>query len=254
MKRVLMAAATVVVIGSAAAANVRADAAPSRAKLRNFVCQRALDPAARAVSVKAQMRPLQGTRKMQLRFQLLSSTRSRRATLVAGGDLGKWITPSNPTLGQRPADQWIVNKQVVNLSAPATYRFKVSFRWLGAHGRVLGSVVRQSAKCFQPELRPDLSVQAITVETIAGRPRLNRYVATIRNGGATAAGPFEILFTSGSSAVQTKNVAGLAAHSKIQRSFVGPACSSASPTTVTVDPNDQVDDFNRANNSLPAVC
>jgi CARDB len=253
MKRVVLVAGVLGVLGSVTAGAVSA-AAPPRAQLRGFVCQHALDPAARAISVKAVMRPLAGTKKMQLRFQLLSRSRSGLST-VSAGDLGTWRSPSDPTLGQRAGDVWILNKPVVNLAAPAKYHFRVTFKWLGARGRVLGTTVRESRTCYQPELRPDLAVQSIAVQAVTGHPNLSRYVATIRNNGASAAGAFEILFTPGGSLpVQTKDVSGLAAHSRIQRAFVGPVCSSGVPTTITVDPNDQIDDFNRSNNSMTAVC
>jgi CARDB len=251
MKRALMVAGVVALLGSVASAGA---AAPPRASLRGFICQHALDPAARAVSVKAVMRPVSGTKKMQLRFQLVSRSHGG-VSMVSGGDLGTWITPGNPTLGQRRGDVWILNKQVVNLAAPATYRFRVSFRWIGAHGRVLGVGVKESKSYYQPELRPDLSVASILVQSVPNRPKLNRYVATIRNSGASAAGPFEILFTPGGSLpVQTKNLSGLGAHTKTQVSFLGPVCNGSAAPTVTVDPNDAVDDFNRANNAMTAAC
>jgi CARDB len=251
MKRALTLAGAVAVLGSVAGA--AAAATPPRASLRNFICQHALDPAARAVSLRAVMRPVAGTKKMQLRFQLVS--RARTVSMVSGGDLGTWINPGNPTLGQRRGDVWILNKQVVNLAAPATYRFRVSFRWIGSRGHVLGVSVKESQSCFQPELRPDLSVDPIAVQPVPNRPKVDRYVVTIRNHGATAAGGFEVLFTPGGSLpVKTANVPGLGAHKHTQVSFIGPLCTSTSAPTVTVDPNDAVDDFNRANNSATALC
>jgi hypothetical protein len=250
MKRIVIVTAAVVAVGAATV-----DAATPHARLRGFVCQHALDPPARAISITSVMTPLTGTNKMQVRVLVLTRTKAAGPySMVSGGDLGTWITPANPTLGQRHGDVWILRKQVVDLAAPAAYRFRVFFRWIGAHGRLLGTAERESPICSQPELRPDLLVQSLAVQPVAGHPRLNRYVATIRNAGATAAGPFEVLFTPGTLAVKTKDVTGLAPHARLQESFLGPACSSASATTVTVDPNDQVDDFNRANNSMTAVC
>lgn len=181
----------------AAVSPALATSAP-RARLKSPVCQRALDPPARGVAITAVMRPLTGTTRMQLRFQLLSRlTPSSSFGLVSGGDLGTWIDPRNATLGQRLGDVWILKKQAVNLAAPAEYRFRVSFRWFGAHDRVIGTASRESELCSQPELRPDVLVESITVTAVAGRPKLNRYVATIRNAGATASGPFSVLFSPG---------------------------------------------------------
>jgi CARDB len=230
---------------------------PPRAALRNFVCQRALDPPARAVSVKAVMRPLPATTKLSLRFQLLMTRRSlARASLVHAGDLGAWITPKDATLGRQAGDIWALTKPVVNLVAPATYRFRVTFRWTGPTGRPLGTAVLLSPLCFQPELRPDLLVRSISVRSIGGQPSQDRYIATIRNAGATAAGPFQVAFAApggGSASATTRTVARLAAHSGLQETFVGPLCTTGAPT-ITVDPAGQVDDFDRSNNSLTATC
>jgi hypothetical protein len=256
VKRVAAALTIVAALGVATASDAGA-LAPPRALVHGLVCQHALDPPARAVAITAVMRPLRGTQRMQLRFQLLSKAKDATSySFVSGGDLGTWINPANPTLGQRSGDVWILHKQVVNLLvAPAAYRFRVWFRWLGAHGRVLGTAERDSDVCRQPELRPDLQVVSITVEPVTGRPNVNRYVAVIRNAGATDAGPFEILFTPGGALpVQTASVTGLAAHTQMHKGFLGPVCSAANATTVTADPEDKVDDFDRSNNSLTAVC
>jgi hypothetical protein len=240
-------------VASLAVTTASAARAPApRAHLRRFMCQRAVEPSQREMSIDAVMRPLTGTMKMAIRFELLSKTKAHRPSVVVSGrDLGNWLSPSNPTLGQRPADKWTVSHPVVGLAAPATYRMRVTFRWTGAHGRLLGTVVR-----IQPELRPDLIVQSITVQPIAGKPRLDQYVAVIRNAGATAAGQFEVLFAPGGSnpGVKTRVVQRLAAHSFRNETFVGPACTATTAPTVTVDPLDQVADFNRSNNSLTATC
>ena len=57
-------------LGSVAASGVGASV-PARARVQGLVCQHALEPPARAMSITAVMRPVKGTRRMQLRFQLL---------------------------------------------------------------------------------------------------------------------------------------------------------------------------------------
>src|SRR5947209_3034346 len=155
MKRlviVLAALLAAVAVASATAAQ-SAPPSPSHARLRHFICQRALDPASRAVATTAVMHSIRGAGRLALRFQLLTRTRPRGAwSSVSGGDLGTWISPANPTLGSRAADTWILNKQVVDLSAPASYRFRVAFRWIGPHGRVLATLVRETPICAQREL------------------------------------------------------------------------------------------------------
>ncbi|MDQ6605509.1 MAG: hypothetical protein M3Z06_03065, partial [Actinomycetota bacterium] len=154
MKRLQI--AVLVVLGLAGYAVAGASAAPPRAQLRNLICRKALDPRARAVSITAVMRPVPGTQKLELRFELSSRTAGVGVfRQLSGTGLGTWITPTEPTLGRRAGDVWRVHHPVADLSAPAAYRFRVDFRWLGAHGKVLSSATKTSGTCLQPELRPD---------------------------------------------------------------------------------------------------
>jgi hypothetical protein len=118
------------------------------ASLGAFVCRQAQDPLNRVVGVSATMRPLPGTERMELRFQLLQRLPGDRFHQIRGGDLGRWRHPDPPTFGQQPGDTWIVKKPVANLAAPAVYRFRVTFRWIGSSG-VIGDVTRLSAMCNQ---------------------------------------------------------------------------------------------------------
>src|SRR5271165_3447600 len=68
---------------------------PTRAQLRNFLCARALDPPARAVSVTAVMRPVAGTQHMQMDFVLLEKAGAGAWSSVAGPHFGVWISPQN---------------------------------------------------------------------------------------------------------------------------------------------------------------
>jgi hypothetical protein len=236
-----------------------AAAAPTpqpRAQLHGFVCHRALDPPNRSVSLTAVMRPLPGTRHLSLKFDLLMSAGSPAAPkLVRAGDLGVWISPKTSTLGQLPGDVWNLQKQVVELGAPATYRFRVLFRWTGVHGHVIGSAVRYSPRCRQRELRPDLLVQSITVTSIPSQPHHDLYTAVIANAGNTAAGPFDVLFApADGSATLTHTVTLLDAHSSVRESFVGPLCTASSAPTITADSASQVDDLNRDNNAMTTTC
>src|SRR5205085_5926213 len=122
------------------------------AQLRSSVCHNALDPQNRTTSVKVVMRAMAGTQKLQLKFSLLvGRDGSSPQTSVRGKNLGVWLTPKNPTLGQLSGDVWNFQKSVVELDAPATYQFRVSFRWLGAGGHVIGSAVRYGKPCRQRE-------------------------------------------------------------------------------------------------------
>jgi len=77
----------------------------------------------------------------------------------------------------------------------------------------------------------------------------------IADRGASAAGPFQVLFTPGDgSPPQTKTVLRVDAHSSLRVSFAGPLCAAGSPPTVVADSTDQVDDYDRDNNAMTVTC
>ncbi len=257
VKRILVSLATAVaVLGSVATMATGASVSGNRTQLRGAICQTALEPAARAIGITSVMRPVRGTVTLQMRFDLF--VRGRGATTystVHGGDLGRWLTPQNATLGRRSGDVWILTKQVVDLTAPATYRLRASYRWVGAHHRLLGSARRYAPRCYEPELRPDLRVGKVTAKPIAGRPSKNRYWVTIANGGATAAGAFTVQFAPGGTAkTASQGVTSLGAHQSRQVSFVGPVCSTGVSPTITIYPGPSVDDYNPGNNVRSVNC
>ncbi|MEO6857027.1 MAG: CARDB domain-containing protein [Solirubrobacteraceae bacterium] len=227
-----------------------------RAALRAFTCQHGMDPAQRSIGVTSVMRPVSGTRHLAVKFDLLVSHGPGTLTrAVRAGDLGVWIAPDNPTLGQLPGDVWNLDKTVVDLNAPAVYRFRVQFRWTGAQHHVLAMTTRYTRRCSLRELRPDLQVRSITVTAEPGNPNRDDYAALIANAGNTAAGPFDVLFApADGSATTTHTVTTLKAHSSRTMTFVGPVCSSGTAPTITVDSAHQIDDLNRANNALVAQC
>ena len=152
MKRALLACLSAAALCASGAVSVAAGATPPpRAELDGFVCHHASDALDRWIAVTAVMRPIPGTERMALKFELQRMTAHRGSFVdVRGGDLGKWRYPRNPTLGQQPDDVWRLYKPVVNLEAPAVYRFQVSFRWTGSGGRVLEVAHRLSARCSEP--------------------------------------------------------------------------------------------------------
>jgi hypothetical protein len=242
----------------AASARARAASVPPRAHLRGFQCTKAIEPAQRVVSVKAVIRPLKGTRMMELQFDLLSKTGSAPWTPIHGGDLGRWISPPKQAipLGSRPGDVWALNHPVADLPAPATYKFEVQFRWLGAHKRIIGDTVRESPSCYQPELRPDLVALSFTAATIPNKPKRDEYMATIKDTGLTGAGPFELEITGNgfSAPGNLITIPHIDAHQTLTRRFTGPPCVQSAAPVITIDPTQQVDVYTRANTTLAASC
>jgi len=247
-------AAAVIGAGSGSAGAATSSASPSKDQLRSFLCQKALDPPSRAISVQAVMRPVTGTASMQMKFDLMRQTTAGGPfKLVRGKLLGSWVSPQEPTLGQRPGDVWIVTHPVVDLLGPATYRFRVSFRWSDTNGEPLSTAVQTSPNCYQPELRADLLVKSLTVTPQTSGQ--DAYVATISNRGQTATGPVEVdLAGAGPGAPVAATVPSVGARSTTHHRFVGPACTVGSNVTVTVDPAHTIDEYSFANNTLTIPC
>jgi hypothetical protein len=111
------------------------------ASLSGFVCHPALNPLNRVIAVTAMMRPMPSTVRMKLRFELLQRVPGQPFREVFGGDLGRWR--------QLSLVPWAVKKPVANLAAPAVYRFRVSFLWLGRAGSVIGNETLRSPTCRQ---------------------------------------------------------------------------------------------------------
>jgi hypothetical protein len=193
-----------------------------------------------------------GTQRLQMRFALQERT-AHGLVLIHGGDLGQWISPSSPTLGQHPSDKWVVNHPVTGVPVPGSYRFKVWFRWIGSSGQLIGRAQKATASCRQPDLRPDLYVRLVSSTKVSGG---DRYTVQVGNSGLTGATNVELAFSPGSGQQPvTKMITRLPAHQSVQRSFLGPACTSSSaPATITVDPNDLIDQVSRADNSITVAC
>jgi hypothetical protein len=227
----------------------------ARASLAAIACHQAVNPLQREVSVQATMRPLTATRGLEIKFALSVSSPGQAAGPVVASGLGQWLTPSNPTLGRRPGDIWKLSKAVYNVGA-GSYQYAVSFRWLGARGKVLRTTTLDSSRCAIKELRPDLVVRSVKVKRVPHRPARNRYQAVIANQGHSASGPFSVLFAPGVPGVssQTRQAHSLGAGKRVTVKFTGPACDAADPPSVVADPTGAVNDSQRSNNALTVAC
>jgi hypothetical protein len=252
--RVGPALACVALAAPAAVARQRAATAP-RTALGAIACRQAVNPLQREVSVQATMRPLAATRSLEIRFALSVTSPGHPTTAVVASGLGEWLMPTDPTLGRRPGDIWKLSKAVYNLG-PGGYRYAVSFRWLGAKGKVLKTVTRNSSRCAIKELRPDLVVRSVRVMPIGGGHGRDRYLAAIANQGRSASGPFSVLFEPGVAGAgsQTRQAHSLPAGKRLRVRFTAPACDAASPPTVVADPAGDIDDSQRSNNALTVTC
>ena len=224
--------------------------APQRsdARARLTACKPALDQASRLLSVDASMRSLQNGDRMQLRFELFQKAQGkRRFRKLAGPGLGTW-NPATPGV-----DRFRFRKPIQNLPAAATYYVKVTYRWLNEQNVAYARTVRLTGVCFQPDLRPDLSVAAFTGTRRLG-PGQFAYTVILRNTGRTASRDFDAVLTVGGLPRPAVNVPGLAPGERRAVDLAGPRCESGATARVELDPDNRVNESKETNNSRSTTC
>jgi hypothetical protein len=104
----------------------------------------------RAVAFSAEMTAVAGTTRMAMRIDLEERAPGEPEfhTVTASG-LGVWRS-SDPKV-----KVYKYLKQVTNVSAPASYRGFVRFRWLNAKGHVIKRAERLTSRCLQPGVPPE---------------------------------------------------------------------------------------------------
>jgi len=124
-------------------------------------------------------------------------------------------------------------QKVEALTAPATYRAVVSFRWINANGRVFARAQHVTPTCQQPDLRPNLRIGRITGSRTADRS-IATYDVTVRNDGLSAARAFDVsLSVGGVPVVPTKTLGLLRAGLRVTLQFTGQRCTGTEPIVAT---------------------
>ncbi len=256
MRRLLCAflAATIAGLAFTAALALGSGVPSDRASLTSAACRRALTPNRRTVSITSVMRPLPGTVRLTMRFQLFGQNAGRVIT-VHGGDLGSWLAPQPPTLGQLPNDVWIVHHPVSGVPVPGVYHFRVSFRWIGSNQRTLGTTVRLGPDCTQPDMRPELNVDSVSVQPVSGNPAEDTYSAEVSNMGLTTADSVEVQLTPVGGSSQSVTVPQLLPREQRVVEFTGAACNAAlGGPTVAIDPEHRISQRPGGTASITATC
>jgi hypothetical protein len=134
-------------------------------------CVTSLAQDERAATFAGEMAAIPGTVRMAMRIDVQEQAPEDFAfhTVSAPG-LGVWRS------SDAKVKIYKYLKEVTNLSAPATYRALVRFRWLGQHGRLLKRAERVTARCMQPTPPP-----------VATAPQGGSASATTPSSVATAA-------------------------------------------------------------------
>lgn len=113
-------------------------------------CTPAPSQAERAATFMGEMTAIAGTAKMSMRIDVEErGPEELEFHVVPGPGLGVW-RPSDPKV-----KVYRYFRQVTNLSAPASYRALVRFRWINAKGHVIKRVDRLTARCVQPPPPPE---------------------------------------------------------------------------------------------------
>ena len=208
-------------------------------------CQSALDQAQRAVEFSGEMINARGADRMQIRFVLQAQGRgvgaADRWVRIKAPGFGVWNT-SDPRV-----KRYQYTKRVENLLAPARYRVRVSFRWLGLDGRVLREDGATSPACRQPDLRPNLVPGAI-LQTPTG------YAVPVRNTGPTPAAPFQVTLNVNGAVRPAEAVPSLAPNEQQLLAIAGPPCTSGTEILVTVDSGGAVPERDEGDNMVSLSC
>jgi CARDB len=209
-------------------------------------CHTGSAPLERYATFAAQMGAIQGTRRMQVRFDLLEKVGGAAYRRVSAPGLGVWRS-SVPGV-----DIFRYRKQVANLQAPGSYRALVRFRWIGDGGKVLKSTTRRTGTCKQPDLRTDLAIGRVSAERAgAGRAR---YSIVVRNFGRLAAPSFSVAFAVGDEAPASQTVQSLGGGEKRTLTFTAPRCNARTPVRVALDPDLAIEESNEGNNARTLAC
>jgi hypothetical protein len=208
------------------------------------MCSTSPLPAGRVVSFVGSMPTITGAELMQMRFELERlrprDGQWRRLRGVPG--FGTWEAT------QRGRAGFVFHKRVEALLVPASYRAVVRFRWEDAEGKVVRSVVRRTAACAQPDLRPNLVPGPLT-GVFDARPGLAIYTLMVRNTGRTAAGPFSVRIGGA-----TVEVAGLQPQQQRTVLVVSAVCLAGTPTLAVVDALREIDESRERGNVVTRRC
>jgi len=221
---------------------------------RLLTCRRAPQTESRTATVAATMRPIAGSRKLALRVDLyqrpLAAGRWALRADVPG--LSEWTTPSDPSIGSRPADVFRYRQAVGRLTVPYAYRFRVTFRWADASGKVLREASVNTAPCREPDLRPDLVVTRVVADAPLTAQANVRYLVTVKNAGRSSATGVQVQTTF---SAPTRTIRRLAPQESAEVIFWGPPCTAgAQVPSFVVDPLNLIDEARETNNSLAATC
>lgn len=212
-------------------------------------CVSGASAAQRSATFSAQMTAIPGTRLMAVSFDLFERTNAAGPyTAVSAPGFGVWQSSN------RGIASFTANENVVDLPAPGAFRAIVHYRWIGRHARVVRHDERVTPACLITEPEPDLFITKITHARGTPPRTTELFNVTIRNGGTVAAGPFDVAFDDGGTALAEQTVPSLAPATATRIQFSGPRCSAGATITAQVDPAAAITEPANPNRTVTLTC
>ena len=225
-----------------------AQAPPLRVKLS--ACQSGPAADERTATFVGSMPAVAGTTRMWMRFDLFE--RIAPATgfaAVKAPKLGVW----QKSAPGRASSGFVFTQRVQGLTAPASFRAQVRFRWYGKGGKLLRSVTRTSAICKQPDQRPDLRAGAL--DAVRGPlPDQATYALDVRNDGRTAAAGSTSCSPSAAPSSRPSTLPASRRRRTTTVTFVAPRCAPGSTVRFELDAEDAVDESSEADDVVDRAC
>jgi hypothetical protein len=234
--------------GSAAPA--AAQKPPTKVSVSLSACRSDVKPLARRFRVVGDMFSLRQGNRMEMRFDVYKKTPADPTWRpVAAADLGIW----NRAMPDR--SEYTVGQKIVNLAAPASYKARVTFHWVGP-GKEETTTKRWSKVCEQRDPRPNLRVVLLDASPL--KRGMATYVVQVKNVGGTVttgAAGFDIaLAVDGVTQPVSDPIFGLRPGASIQVNFRAPRCKPTGSVRAAVDPDARIDQSDRADDVLELPC
>jgi CARDB protein len=247
MRRTILICLLALTALAAAAPSALAASVP---KVRLAACKTALAQADRYAVFTGRMSSLRRGNRMSMRFDLFRQAGGQKSFIrVDAPGLGVWNRASDGV------PSYTFRQRVQNLSAPASYQARVTFRWKGPTGRPTVVVSKLTDVCAQPDLRPDLRISFAGTQVVDATQA--DYSVLVRNAGGTVAGGltgFDVSLQVGAVVSPLTTIAALGAGASQLVTFRAPRCETGSTVQAMVDPDGRIDESDEANDTVTRAC
>jgi hypothetical protein len=222
---------------------------PGRTTAALSVCHVAADLTDRYATFAAEMVATPGTAEMSLRLALYEHTPGTAGYHLVSGvpGFGVW-EDSAPGIGV-----FSYSQEVTSLTAPASFRVQVGYRWMDSDHHVTRRASRTTASCAEPAQLANLVAGAVSIEpgVVAGT---STYAVTVRNDGVVPAGRFAVELEIDGVALPEQTVVALDPGARTDVDFAGSACAPGGTLEIVVDPANAVSETTKVDDSRTVAC